>query len=157
MQMFNDELYHHGVKGQRWGFRRYQNKDGTLTPAGRKRANKLRNEYLAITGKKQLRGDNHKTSSGSKTQEKPKQKSVSEMSDEELQKVINRKRLEQQYAQLSPKKVSAGKAFVDKVLLPAASEAGKKALSSYMEKQFRAVLKVPNTDNGKKNTKKKTE
>lgn len=32
-----DELTHHGVKGQRWGVRRYQNKDGSLTPAGKKR------------------------------------------------------------------------------------------------------------------------
>ena len=31
------ELYHHGIKGQRWGFRRYQNSDGTLTEAGKKR------------------------------------------------------------------------------------------------------------------------
>lgn len=31
------ELYHHGIKGQRWGIRRYQNKDGSLTPAGEKR------------------------------------------------------------------------------------------------------------------------
>lgn len=31
------ELYHHGVKGQRWGIRRYQNKDGSLTAAGKKR------------------------------------------------------------------------------------------------------------------------
>ena len=31
------ELYHWGVKGQKWGVRRYQNKDGSLTPAGRKR------------------------------------------------------------------------------------------------------------------------
>lgn len=31
------ELYHHGIKGQRWGIRRFQNKDGSLTAKGRKR------------------------------------------------------------------------------------------------------------------------
>lgn len=31
----NTELYHHGVKGMRWGIRRFQNKDGSLTPAGK--------------------------------------------------------------------------------------------------------------------------
>ena len=31
------ELYHHGIKGQKWGVRRFQNKDGSLTPAGKKR------------------------------------------------------------------------------------------------------------------------
>lgn len=34
------ELYHYGVKGQKWGVRRYQNSDGTLTAAGRQRARK---------------------------------------------------------------------------------------------------------------------
>ena len=36
-RLSNDELYHHGILGQRWGVRRYQNKDGSLTSAGRKR------------------------------------------------------------------------------------------------------------------------
>jgi hypothetical protein len=35
-----DDIYHHGIKGQRWGVRRYQNKDGSLTPAGQKRLEK---------------------------------------------------------------------------------------------------------------------
>lgn len=36
----SSELYHHGVKGMKWGVRRYQNPDGSLTPEGRKRAAK---------------------------------------------------------------------------------------------------------------------
>lgn len=33
----DEELYHHGIKGQKWGVRRFQNKDGSLTSAGKKR------------------------------------------------------------------------------------------------------------------------
>ena len=37
MWEYNNELYHHGIKGMRWGIRRYQNPDGTLTEEGRRR------------------------------------------------------------------------------------------------------------------------
>ena len=33
-------LYHHGIKGQRWGIRRFQNEDGSLTPRGKKQQEK---------------------------------------------------------------------------------------------------------------------
>lgn len=64
-QFYNaNELYHHGVKGQKWGVRRYQNKDGSLTSAGKKRRTHLRNDDVIIekgtqlnnlTSKKKLR------------------------------------------------------------------------------------------------------
>lgn len=37
MRTYTKELYHHGIKGQKWGVRRYQNEDGSLTSAGKKR------------------------------------------------------------------------------------------------------------------------
>ena len=45
--MTQNELAHHGILGQKWGIRRYQNKDGSLTEAGKKHIDKLNDEQIA--------------------------------------------------------------------------------------------------------------
>ena len=51
------ELYHHGIKGQKWGYRRYQNEDGTLTEAGKERYGVGANGEMSSTGKRQFKID----------------------------------------------------------------------------------------------------
>lgn len=47
----DDELQHHGIKGQKWGVRRYQNADGSLTSAGQVRYNKLEKKRTKLNNK----------------------------------------------------------------------------------------------------------
>lgn len=85
MTAYSDELYHWGIKGMKWGVRRYQNKDGTLTSEGKKHYAQDHEDYTRAHTKK----------------------SVREMSDSELSTRINRLQKEQQYARLteSPSKI----------------------------------------------------
>lgn len=82
----SEELYHWGIKGQKWGVRRYQNSDGTLTAAGKKRY-----------------GDGEGTEGSDKPAYAPKapKKSAGDYTDEELRAQINRMQMEKQYRDLA--------------------------------------------------------
>lgn len=88
-----EELQHHGIRGQKWGVRRYQNKDGSLTSAGRKRQ------------KRQLSDDAKEAKALGK-------KKVGELSNAELRKLNERKNLERNYKQLNPNAIAKGAKIV---------------------------------------------
>lgn len=157
----NYELYHHGILGMKWGVRRYQNKDGTLTAAGKKRVAKMKSEYTELTGK-QLRRSPTKASSSSvsktskSTGEPEKKKTVSELSDSELRSKLDRLRLEKEYyetsrriSELNPRKLSAGEKFVKNVMdvaVPAIKESSRDALTKYLKKMMSESLGLNEQD-----------
>lgn len=134
METCNNELYHHGVKGMKWGLRRYQNKDGSLTPAGRRRVDKMKDEYTQLTGKKLIRKPSSKTSKSTE----PENKKIKDLTDAELNDRINRLQKEKQLVGLQKDLSSKGKKFVSavgtQVVAPAAAEAGKELLKNVLLK-----------------------
>lgn len=45
---YNSSLYHHGIKGQQWGERRYQNSDGSYTPLGREHRARVEHQAVVV-------------------------------------------------------------------------------------------------------------
>lgn len=124
--MNNNELYHHGVLGMKWGVRRKRNSSNVET-------------------------------------EKPKKKTLSEMSDDELKSKLNRLQMEKQYkdlvSQLNPQQESKAKAFVKRVLERSGENIATQTTTYVMGKTVNNFLEKiyndPNAINPKKGQKDK--
>lgn len=105
----NDEhLAHHGILGMKWGIRRYQNKDGTLTPEGRKRYGDTDSSNESVDAKKA-----RVLKSRSATE---LYKHADLFSDAELKQAYDRLNLEANIKRLAPAPVNRGEKFVKSVL-----------------------------------------
>lgn len=118
-------LKHHGIKGMKWGQRRYQNKDGTLTPEGVKRYQEMGADEDYI---------------------KSRSKATHQMSDKELQITVSRVRNEQEYARLTAKQKNPWLEAIEKAAREAMTESIKNVAShyakAYSKKGIDALIKL---------------
>lgn len=138
MEAWRRELYHHGILGMKWGIRRFQNKDGSLTEEGKKRkaltdpvsqfdesrsryyqALKRDNDSLTGIGREGLNigREGLKVYDRFASRKQAPPVDLSSMTDKELQQRINRLNMEQTYRRLTATDdVPRGRQFAEDVL-----------------------------------------
>lgn len=108
--MDNNNLMHYGVKGMHWGIRRFQNRDGTLTSAGRARKSSGKSvQQKESEGRKRYEVHNRGT-----------------LSDAQLKKKIERLQMEKQLRKLTEEEINPGRTEAKRVL----SQIGTKVAST---------------------------
>lgn len=117
-------LVHYGIKGQKWGVRRYQNKDGSYTSAGKRRRRENSSDYEETRELRKL--------------------SAKKLSNEELKKLNKRMNLEAEYNRLNPRGIFRGQQLAKTAIGLAGTVGGLYAISqSQWVNAGREILKKP--------------
>lgn len=119
------ELFHHGVKGQKWGVRKRDSSPVDTTVSQKRPGTRV----TAKGGENQPASDDAKKAAS--TARKAKASTVDSLSNQELQDLVRRMNLEAQYTQLSANRESAGAKFIKKLFY----DASKKQASAVFNEQ----------------------
>lgn len=115
-EIYPNELIHYGIKGQKWGLRRFQNPDGTLTAAGKRRYGSVENLERGMTKKQAAQYEAEKKEAVRSGSAKTLRKYSADLTQEEMNRAMSRIRNEIALDNLNSDQVVAGQQKVQNIV-----------------------------------------
>lgn len=151
-------LAHEGILGMKWGVRRYQNPDGTLTEAGRLRYSRQMTKKRKAAAKKAAQTKKKAAEAKRTANETSKPRDVSSMSDQEIRDFLNRRDLEKRYLDaIAPKTIERGESATKRFMTKFGSSLADNLIKEATKKIAKDIVSgvLGSSDGNSKKNKKK--